>query len=396
MVPELRRQFNSQWTPEAYQSLLERLERSCGGPIPFRVSETPVFFERELLEKMARYGQELVAQVVGNREYLAAASAHIPEWFRVPNVAERPLFVQADFGIDERGEPMLVEIQGFPSLYAFQSALAEAYRAEYRIPPELTPYFGGRMEVDYGGVVIKAMWGDLDEDESDRVILLEVEPEKQKTHCDFYLTERNFGVRAVGVSDVRKEGNHLYYERDGKRIPIERIYNRVIAEEFARVNPPVAFDWRDEIEVEWAGHPAWYFLLSKFSLPYFSHPAVSETHFLDRLTHIPGDLSEWVLKPLFSFAGQGVKVGPMSADIEAIPAAERPQWILQRKINFVPTIETPEGPTKVETRIMYIWEDEMPDPTPLTALLRTGRGALMGVDANRQATWVGASAAFFR
>ena len=390
MIPALRQQFNEQWTPEKYAALNEALARDCGGPIPFRVSETMVFFERSLLERMARYGQELVAQIVDDAHYLAAASERIPEWFRAPKVAARPLFVQADFGIDERGEPMLVEIQGFPSLYAYQSALAESYRAAYEISPSLTSYFDGLDVSGYRKVIRRALVGDHD---PENVVLLEVQPEKQKTYCDFFLTERYFGVRPVCVSNVQKDGDRLYYERDNRRIPIERLYNRVIAEEFARAELPVAFDWRDDLEVEWAGHPSWYFLLSKFSLPYFRHPAVPETHFLDKITEAPRDLSEWVLKPLFSFAGQGVKVGPTPEDIAAV--SDPANYILQRKINFVPIIETPAGPTKVEIRIMYIWGEGKPSPTPLTALLRTGRGALMGVDANRQATWVGASAAFF-
>ena len=391
MIPALRQQFNQQWTPEKYAALNDALTRECGGQIPFRVSETPIFFERTLLETMVRYGQELVAQVVDNAKYLEAATERIPEWFRVPNVAARPLFVQADFGIDERGEPMLVEIQGFPSLYAYQSALAESYRAAYDISPSLTSYFGASDAAVYGEAVRQALVGDHD---AENVVLLEVEPKKQKTYCDFFLTERYFGVRPLCVSEVHRDGSRLFYTRDGKRIPIERIYNRVIAEEFARVKPAVAFDWRDDLDIEWAGHPGWYFLLSKFSLPYFAHPAVSETHFLDQMPEIPDDLDKWVLKPLFSFAGQGVKVGPTPDDIAAV--SDRENYILQRKINFVPVIQTPEGPTKVEIRIMYIWEEGKAAPTPLTALLRTGRGALMGVDANRQATWVGASAAFFK
>ena len=36
------------------------------------------------------------------------------------------MFVQADFGLDQELRPPLVEIQGFPTLYAYQPLLAEA------------------------------------------------------------------------------------------------------------------------------------------------------------------------------------------------------------------------------------------------------------------------------
>jgi hypothetical protein len=386
LIPELRRRFNEAFTPEKYAELQALLARECGTPISFRNCETPCFFERALLEKMAAHGRELVEQLMGDTAYLAAASETIPPAYRVPNEAQHPLFVQVDFGLDERREPVLVEIQGFPSLYAYQPALAEAYREIYALPAHLTPFLGGLDEETYHEHVRRAIVGDH---EPENVVLLEIEPFRQKTLPDFLLTERYYGVGPVGVDEVIRQGKRLFYKQEGRLIPIERIYNRVIVDELQRTGTTLPFDLRDDLDIEWAGHPNWYFKISKFSLPFLKHPCVPETHFLDQLPALPADLEDWVLKPLFSFAGLGVKVGPTRDEVEA--ATDRALYILQRRVDFVPVIETPHGPTKVEVRVMYIWQDEL---RPLTTLLRMGRGKMMGVDHNRDAEWVGASAAF--
>ena len=136
MIPELRSRFNQHWTPELYAEFLSRIDGTSGTHVGFRCSETPVFLPRELLDKMIRYGRELYGQLADNAQYRAASEAAIPAQFKVPNEAEHPLFVQADFGLirltDGSLEPRLVEIQGFPSLYAFQAALAEIGRASCR------------------------------------------------------------------------------------------------------------------------------------------------------------------------------------------------------------------------------------------------------------------------
>ena len=388
MIPTLRQDFNARWTPDKYRDFLRRLEAGCGFPIPFRNCETPCFFTRELADKLARYGQELTAQLLGNPAYLRAADATIPAAYRVPNEDAKPLFLQADFGLDMAGEPKMVEIQGFPSLYAYQPFLAECYRDAYGIDPVLPTTLGGASMEDYREIVRQAIVGDHD---PANVVLLEVEPEKQKTLCDFILTERMFGARAVCLSQIFKRGRRLFYERDGVETPIARLYNRVIVDELQRRPDFIpGFDFRDELDVEWAGHPNWYYKVSKFSLPWFDHVSVPRTYFLNEVETLPATLEDWVLKPLFSFAGLGVRVGPTQEEIAAIE--DRSQYILQERIDFAAPIATPHGPTKAEIRVMYIQRDA--ELVPLTLLVRMGRGKMMGVDQNRDLEWVGASAGF--
>jgi hypothetical protein len=386
MIPELRREFNAKFTEEKYREFLHRLDEGCGTAVPFRNSETPCFFPAELLNQMATYGRELIAQLMGDPAYLAAATATIPAAYRVPNEDPVPLFVQVDFGLDHNLQPKLVEIQGFPSLYAYQPFLAETYREVYGLDPALKSLLGGLDAASYRQLLRRAIVGDH---APENVVLLEIHPQEQKTLCDFLLTERLCGVKTVCLTEVEKWGNQLYYRHEGKQIPIERIYNRVIVDELVRKEIVPPFDYRDELEVEWAGHPNWYYKISKFSLPYLDHPCVPRTRFLDQIAELPPDLENYVLKPLYSFAGHGVRVGPTRAEVEAV--ADPSQMILQERVDFIPTIETPDGLTKTELRIMYLWLDE---PLPVTVLVRTGRGKMMGVDQNRDLRWVGASAAF--
>jgi hypothetical protein len=378
MVPELRRDFNRRFTPAKYSRFLAELEARAGAEIHFRNAETPCFFPRPLIDKMARYGRELLAQL-GTPEYLAASAASIPAEYNVPGESSHPLFVQADFGIDASGEPKLVEIQGFPSLYAYQPVLAQTYRDVYGLAPDLRSVL---IDGDYAALLRNAILGDCD---PENVILMEVEPYQQKTLPDFLLTEKQYGAKIVSLTDIRKQGNRLFY---GDDVPIHRIYNRVIVDELVRkkIQPP--FDFRDHLDVQWAGHPNWYFRISKFSIPYLRHECVPKTWFLNQLREPPEDLDRYVLKPLYSFAGLGVIIGPSR---EQLVEANPDNFILQEKIDFAPVIETPCGPTKAEVRIMYVWIDQ---PEAVTTIVRMGRGAMMGVDHNRDLEWVGASAGF--
>jgi len=402
MIPSLRRQFNASFTSDKYQQFVRRIDEVCGTHVQFRLSETPCFFPKELVDRMARDGEELIRQLVDNPEYRAKSDEAVPPEFKVPNEAPHPMFVQVDFGLvrDANGElqPKLVELQAFPSLYAYQGPLADAYIDVYdlstlapRLPaPGRLKYLLSGLETDsYRELLRRAIVGSH---HPDNVILMEIDPTHQKTLPDFLLTEKILGVRAVDIVNIKKEGSQLYYERDGKRIPIRRIYNRAIVDELERKNVKLNFDWRDDLDVEWAGHPNWYFRISKFSIPYLKHPSVPKTWFLDRLDKIPSDLENYALKPLYSFAGLGVVIAPKKADIAAIPAEKRPYYILQERMNFEPVIETPFGGTKAEVRVMYIWLDEL---TPVLTIIRMGRGLMMGVDHNRNMEWVGASAGFY-
>jgi hypothetical protein len=307
----------------------------------------------------------------------------------VPHEPDHPLFVQADFGLvrepDGPLEPKLVEIQGFPSLYAFQPALAEVYRRVYRVDEDLCTFLDGLNEQSYTDLLRRAILGGH---APENVILLEIDPYQQKTLADFLLTRKLLGIKIASITDIKKRGRKLYL--DG--IEVKRIYNRAIVDELVRKNVQADFEFSDDLDVEWAGHPNWFFRLSKFSLPWFRHVCVPETRFLSDVKQLPDDLDDYVLKPLYSFAGFGVKISPTREEICAIPDSERSKYILQRKMDFVAPVETPSGMTKVEIRIMYIWDVEL---KPVTTIIRTGRGKMMGVDFNKDLDWVGASAGFY-
>ncbi|MBM3784063.1 MAG: hypothetical protein FJW30_06860, partial [Acidobacteria bacterium] len=337
MIEELRRSFLARWTPEKYRRLLALLEAECGAPIAFRICETPCFLPAGLMERLTAAGEELIAQL-STPEYRALSERAIP--FRTPNEDSKPMFVQVDFGLVRNADgsisPKLVEIQGFPSLYAFQPVLARAYAQAYELDLTVPAY---------PDLLKRAILGGHD---PEHVALLEIDPRNQKTACDFVLTEKLTGVSPVCITQVRKRGDKLF-RPDGT--PIRRIYNRAIIDEQLRRGIRAEFEWTDALDVEWAGHPNYYFRISKFSLPYLKHETVPRTMFL---AEPPEDLHNWVLKPLFSFAGLGVVIAPTPADLPADPA----DWILQERCEFTPLFDTPEGKAKAEIRVMYIWLDE--------------------------------------
>jgi hypothetical protein len=391
MIPSYRHDFNSRFTPEKYEQLRREMTSRCGMEVPFALCETPCFFPHALVERMGEDGKALVQQLVENPAYLARSEASIPAEFRVPNESLHPMFIQVDFGLvqDSAGtlQPKLVELQAFPSLYAYQPVLAQAYIDVFGLEPALGYFLNGLDSNSYKRLLQDAIVAGHD---PANVVLMEVHPEEQKTRPDFLLTEKLLGIRTVCITKIQKEGRRLFYEDRGKRVAIERIYNRTIVDELERKGVKLPFDFRDELDVEWAGHPNWYFRISKYSIPYLKHPSVPRTWFLDQLNELPADLENFVLKPLYSFAGLGVVIAPSRADIDAIPEAKRSEYILQERLNFTPVVETPYGLTKVELRIMYVWIDEL---VPVLTIVRMGRGLMMGVDHNKNMAWVGSSAA---
>ncbi len=345
------------------------------------------------MDTLASTGVELVDQILNNPDALAAADAVVPERYRGQSAEAIPTFAQVDFGLvrDAAGNitPKLVELQAFASLYGFQLAMAEAYRDAFALPASLDLYLDGLTHDRYYEIAANAIVGDNDPAE---VVLMEITPHQQKTWPDFVVTEQMWGVRAVDTADVKREGRRLYYRRDGRLIQIKRIYNRVIPDELERKKIQLGFGYGDDLEVSWAGHPAWYFRISKFSIPFLNHPSVPETRFLDGIEQLPIDRKRYLLKPLFSFAGGGIIFEPSDAQIAAIPRDQRRNYILQERIPFEPLIDTPEGPTQAEIRIMYLRDGAR--LRPVLPLLRMGRGKMMGVDYNKGLRWVGASAGF--
>jgi hypothetical protein len=395
MIQALREDFNRRWTPEKYQRFLESIDRAIGRHVEFRHSETPCFFPRELLMEMSRAGRDLVGQLLNNKLYMEASDREIPEQYRVPNEAREPMFIQADFGLvyeNGRVAPKLVEIQGFPSLYCYQTEMARQYMRAYELDENLRHVLSDMTLDQYHKMLGEAI---LNGHSPENVVLLEIDPDQQKTVCDFICTERIYSVKPVCITKVIKRGSKLYYMRDGVETPIHRIYNRAIFDELERKKAVIPFAWTDDLQVEWAGHPNWFFRLSKFSIPWFQHATVPKTYFFHEVTELPGDPENYVLKPLYSFAGQGVIVGPTVEQLETIPMRERRNYILQERVRFAPTIQTPHGPTMAEVRIMYIWLPSMQHPMAANLIVRMGRGKQMGVDYNKNLEWVGASAGFY-
>jgi len=420
MIASLRARFNQSFAPGNYASLLDALQRSSGVRTEFRVAETPVFLSLTLLNSMAEAGVELTRRLIGDREYLAAAGQAIPAGYSVGAVTAHPNFLTADFALVRTAkgdlEPRLVEIQAFPSVYGFQAVLCDAYRQAFGLPSSLGCFLGGLDEEGYWKLLAKTILGNCDPQE---VVLTEIDPLRQKTRPDFEITARRLGLAVRDISTLSAEGNRLSYAAaDGSRVAIRRIYNRAIADELMARNVRLPFELSQEWEVEWAGHPNWYFLISKFSIPWLSrppdpHPVVPPAVFLDEFLDGPGRAqlemqgvpvaqctgpetvySELLLKPLFSFAGKGIHFNPTQSELESIPGAQRREFLLQQKMRFAHTVETPFGPTQPEFRILYLWP-EGGDLTPALSLVRLGRGQMMGVDYNKNQEWVGASAAFY-
>lgn len=395
MVPALREGFNRNFTPDKYRQLLQQLDQATGTHIGFRVSETPCFVPKALLDQMSQYGRELVLQLVDSPEYRRASDASVPPQYNVPNESPRPMFVQVDFGVVRNAtgelEPKLVELQAFPSLYGYQAAAAHQYIETYKLPPDLGIFLRGYEPDSYWKLMRQLIVADND---PENVILMEIDPAHQKTLPDFLVTQRELGIAIVDILSLKKRGQKLFYAKDGREVEVRRIYNRCIVDELERKAVTLPFDLREELDVEWAGHPNWYFRISKFSIPHLRHECVPKTVFLDQVRAVPRDNENYLLKPLYSFAGVGIKFSPTQADLDAIPTDQRHNYILQERVQFDPVIQTPHGPTQMEIRMMFVWP-ESGELMPVLPLVRMGRGMMMGVDHNRNLEWVGGSAALW-
>lgn len=406
MIQSARHLFNQTFTPERYQALLDHIETDLPGQLGFRVAETPVFVPKVLTDKLLSASTDIIDVLISDN-FRSLTEAAIPDSQRVPNEAldgrdAHANFLVVDFAVcrdnsdgPTNGElmPQLIEMQGFPSLNAFQPYLASLYRAHYPIPSTLSHLFAVGTDEAYAGHLRNLIVGDADPSE---VILLELFPDEQKTRIDFALTEKMLGIATVNLTDVRKEGRNLFYEKDGEWQPIRRIYNRIILDDL-RNFPDLKTDFQltDDVDVEWVGHPNWFFRISKYALPLFKSPYVPTSYRLSEQKQTPADLENYVLKPLFSFAGSGVNIHVTQADIDAIPDEQRSGYLLQQKVHYEPVIESPDGLVKCEIRLMFVWPDGDPRPTLLTNLARLSRGEMIGVNFNKDKDWVGGSVAFF-
>jgi hypothetical protein len=396
MIQSVRETYNKAFSPERYRAFLDKVENDLPGQLDFRVAETPVFVPKVLTDKIMQACDDIIS-VITRDDFKALTQNAIPVGQRVPNEDAHTQFLAVDFAVckDENGEltPQLIELQGFPSLYSFQPYLANLFRTLYPIPDHLSHLFNVDTNDDYLERLRQMLVGDWQPEE---VILLEIYPEKQKTRIDFVLTEKYTGVAAVCLTKIRKEGRALYYEKDGRQIRIKRIYNRLIFDELQNMpDLQTGFHLTDDVDVEWVGHPNWFFRISKYTLPLLKSPYVPASYYLSDLGEYPADLENYVLKPLFSFAGSGVKLNITSADLDAIPAEQRSGYLLQRKVKYEPVIQSPDGLVKCEIRMLFIWPKADPKPTLLTNLSRLSRGEMIGVNFNKNKDWVGGTVCFF-
>ncbi|WP_294250264.1 hypothetical protein [uncultured Chryseobacterium sp.] len=391
MIPTYRKQFNREFSQEKYQRFKEILEEKSGLMPAFRVSESPLFLSKGFEMKLLEASQSIISQIKNiSPEKLLKA---VPENCRVPGDTDQPHFFTIDFGIckDEAGEivPQLIELQAFPSLYAFQKVFEDTFCEVY---PFLSGIRNTMPEEDFRNHLKKLIIGPED---PENVILLEIFPEKQKTAIDFALTEKLLGIKTVCLTKLKKDGKKLYYESGGRLIEIKRIYNRVIFDELDRIpDLKTEFDFRDEVEVTWVTHPNWFFKISKFLLPLLEHPYVPKSYFLHEFpTH--EKLEDFVLKPLFSFAGSGVNLHLTPEITDVIEDKEN--YILQRKVQYEPVFEDINGDfSKAEIRLLYIWHENEHDPVLLENLGRMTKADMVNVDFNKKdAIWIGSSHAFF-
>lgn len=386
MVPSIRDRFNSNFTDENYRKILNEIWQVTNGEIDFRICETPLFIDKELNSKLLEASRKIITYLQTD-EFKKGSEDSIPNNLIVPNEDSHSIFLQLDFAVTQLEDgsfvPKLIELQGFPSLYAFQSFLDETNRRNFEIPEGYNSYFNNYNQGTYLDLLGKALLGNHN---PENVILLEIEPDKQKTRIDFYLTKKYFGIEPVCITKIKTDGKNLYYEKGKKKIWIERIYNRVIFDELNSKKLNSGFDFMKEWNIEWAGHPNWFFKISKYTLPQIINEYVPKSFYLNELEDYPTDLENYVLKPLFSFAGSGVLVDVNSIELDKIN--DRENYILQEKVEYAPLIKTPDGFSRAEIRMMFLWLDK---PELVNNLLRTSKGKMMGVDFNKGKTWVGSN-----
>ena len=407
MIASIRQKFNTAFTEEVYQNYLAALNTPFPGALDFSVAETPIFIDKVFIQKVLSTG-DYVNQVIQSDRFNSITEPSLKNIPHFPNETALPQCIVMDFAIaiNEQNElvPALIELQGFPSLFAYEVLQDECIRKTYTIPAGYSPYLNGYTKEKYMHHLETILKGDIliDKDldtlknSHKHTVLLEILPHQQKTRIDFYCTEKYFNIPIVCITELFIEENYLFYERAGKKIKIDRIYNRIVLDELKNQTKEIQEKGallQNNLEVEWVTHPHHFFRISKFLLPFLNHPYIPKTQFVNQLTETPTALDTYILKPLFSFAGQGVIIDISAADIENIkdPSA----WILQEKVEYANCIETPTGPAKAELRLYYFWDEDKKEYIATMNLARLSKGKMIGVNYNKTATWVGGSLAYF-
>jgi hypothetical protein len=396
MIADIRKAYNQSFTKEKYSAFLKELDALQPGALDFRMAETPVFIDEEMREKLLSTCNYIIQQIK-SPSFKEHTKYAVPSDESFPNQNNIPNCLVIDFGIckNEKNElyPALIELQGFPSLYAFQAIYPSILENHFTIPEGYTHFFNGYSRDTYIQLLKEVIVGDHNATE---VVLLEIKPNQQKTRIDFYLTEQLLGVQTICITELRSEGKKLYYLHNGRKQFVKRIYNRIILDELKKEKESLGtiIDLQANWEVSWIPHPNWFYLVSKYLLPNLHHPYIPETFFLDAVNPLPENLENYVVKPLFSFAGQGVIIDVKKSDIDQIH--DKSNWILQKKVEYAPCIKTPDGNAKAEIRMMYLWRDEDEQPILVTNLVRLSKGEMIGTRYNKDKEWVGGTVAYFK
>ncbi len=396
MITDIRTEYNEQFSKKKYEEYVNALASCHPDALQFRIAETPIFVNKAFTDKMLSACESIV-DVIAADNFKALTDKAIPPDVKVPNENKQTQFIAFDFGVcqNEEGElePQLIEMQGFPTMFAFQVFQDEMARKYLSIPEGFSSYLNGFTKETYlqllEDIIVK-------NENPENVILLEILPHKQKTRVDFYCTEDYLHIPVVDLMELIKEGKKLYYKKEGKKIEVKRVYNRIIFDDLQQQSAQVQKKGRlllENLDVEWVPHPDWFYRISKFTLPFIHHPYVPETKFLKDVTTIPTDLENYVLKPLFSFAGQGVVIDVTEEDIQKV--TDPHNWILQRKVKYADVIPTPDAPAKAEIRIFYFWNEGDARPVATTNLARLSKGKMIGVRYNQDREWVGGTLAYF-
>lgn len=394
MIKELRQQFNSNFTKEKYEDYINQIEALHPGSLDFRNAETPIFIPKDFTQKMLDACEDII-DVIVDEKFIALTERSIPNDIKIPNQKSHSHFIAFDFGIcqNESGqmEPQLIEMQGFPTLFAFQAFHSEITARYSNLPDTFSAYLNGYDKTSYLKLLKDIIVGDLN---PKNVILLEIFPEQQKTRIDFFCTEKILGIKTVCLTKLIADGNKLYYYNNGIKTEVKRIYNRLIFDDLQKQEGlGKIIDLTKKYEVEWVPHPNWFYRISKFTLPFINNTYVPKTYFLNELKQVPVDLENYVLKPLFSFAGMGVVIDVTKEDIDNVKDPEN--WILQQKVTYADVIETPDVPAKAEIRLFYFWKDGWARPKAVHNLSRLSKGKMIGTRYNKNKEWVGGAVAFF-
>lgn len=396
MIPAIRKAYNEAFTKEKYEAFLKDLHATHPGQVDFRVAETPIFVPKDFKNKILDACERIV-DIIVDPAFKERTKNAIPKNLQVPGEKDHSHFIAFDFGIciNEAGEyePQLIEMQGFPTLFAYEVLLDDVFRRHFPVPTGFDCYLGDYDRESYIKALKDIIIGKHD---PENVILLEIFPRQQKTRIDFFCTEEYLGIKMVCLTELIKEGDKLYYMNEGKKTEVKRIYNRIIFDDLQQQTAEVQEKGKilfEKLDVEWVPHPNWFYRISKYTLPLIHHPYVPQTFYLNEVKQIPTDLENYVLKPLFSFAGQGVVIDLTQADIDKVKDPEN--WILQRKVKYADVIQTPDVPAKAEIRMFYFWKDGAARPVAVNNLGRLSKGKMIGVRYNKDKEWVGGNFCYF-